>query len=79
MEGKVALKKSMFDYLIFHRIDEPFPWEWEVRVSYKDGALEFKLIRDARRAPVVVTADRATPENAYAVLDAFLMQLTGTT
>jgi hypothetical protein len=78
-EGKVGLTKSMLDYLILYRLGEPFPWGSEVRVSYADGALEFQLIRNARRAPVVITADRATPENAYAVLDAFLMQLTGTT
>ena len=75
-EGKVALGASLRDYLIFYRRGEAFPWETEVRLSYTDGALEFQLLRDRYH---VITADRAKPENAYAVLDAFLMQLTGTT
>ena len=47
-----------------------------VWLSYADGVMEFRLTRDPHD---VITTDRATPENAYPVLDAFLTQLTPTT
>ena len=75
-ERKVAVKASILDFIWFHRLGEAFPWETVVHVSYTEGEMEFQLKRDRR---LVITADGATPGNAYAVLDAFLMQLTGTT
>ena len=66
------MKPSIVDYLIFHRLDEEHRWDQFVAVSYtRTGVMEFRL--------QVTTTDRATPENAYAVLDGFLMRLTGTT
>ena len=62
-EGKVGVKPSIVDYLLFHRLYEAFPWETFVAVSdHTDGG----------------HGSGATPENGYAVLDAFLLQLTGT-
>ena len=75
-EGKVAVKASILGFIWFHRLGESFPWETAVWLSYADGVMEFRLTRDPHD---VITTDRATPENAYPVLDAFLMQLTGTT
>ena len=75
-EGKVAVRASILGFIWFHRLGEAIPWEMAVWLSYTDGAVEFRLTRDRRD---VITTDRATPENAYPVLDAFLMQLTGPT
>jgi hypothetical protein len=73
----LAVRASILDFIWFHRLGEAFPWERAVWVSYADGVMEFRLI--TRDPHDVITTDRATPENAYPVLDAFLMQLTGTT
>jgi hypothetical protein len=73
-ENKVVARTSMLD-LLFTRPEEAFPWAVTVRVErVGEDAFQFELVRDYH----LITADRATDENALAVLDAFLMQLTAT-
>ena len=62
--------------LLFTLPSDQYPFEKTVSVSHAEGVFEFQL-HDTRGFHLV-TADRATRENAPAVLDAFLMQLTGT-
>ena len=84
-ETKVVPHTEM-DTLIFTLPEDEYPWHERVQVG-RVGALawdrvppddrdafEFQLTRDLH----LITADRATDETALAVLDAFLMQLTGT-
>jgi hypothetical protein len=61
--------------LLFTLPDEEYPWDKTVRVGRvgKD-AFEFQFVRGGH----LISADRATDSTALAVLDAFLMQLTGT-
>src|SRR5262249_41388623 len=84
-EGKVV-PHIQLDTLVFTLPEDEYPWRACVRVG-RVGALawdrvppddsdafEFQLIRGLH----LIAADRATDETAPAVLDAFLMQLTGT-
>jgi len=74
-DGQVVPRASHLD-LLFTLPSDPYPFERTVSVSHSEGVFEFQL-HDSRGFHLV-TADRATRETAPAVLDAFLMQLTGT-
>ena len=72
-ERKVVARTSMHD-LLFTLPEDEFPWHATVRVGKtSEDAFEFQLVRDGH----LITADRAADDTAPAVLDAFLMQLTG--
>jgi hypothetical protein len=60
--------------LLFTVPGQVYPFEDTVRVSWADGAFEFRLT--AKRGKLV-TADRCHETNAPLVLDAFLAQLVG--
>jgi len=67
---RLVARTSMHD-LLFTRPGDEYPFSATVRVSADGDIYQFEL----RRKGVLVTADRATRQNALAVLSAFLMQL----
>jgi hypothetical protein len=58
-DGKVVARTSMHD-LLFTLPNKAYPWHTTVEVSYAEGVFEFQLVRGL----LLVTADRATEENA---------------
>ena len=74
-EGKVAVHPHPHHRLLIHRIDEKWPQANSLTVFYRRSEMVFNLWEDL----IVIEVDRATPENAYPVLDALLTQLTATT
>ncbi len=75
-EGKVEVQASQYGYLSIHRIDDEPPYKKSVTVWSRDGEMVFNFWDNPF---FVIAVERATPENAPAVLDAFLIQLTETT
>jgi hypothetical protein len=71
-DGHVVPRPAMCDLLFTVAGDEP-PFRTTVRVQWADGTFELWLVDDG----FLVTADRCEETMAPAVLDAFLLQLTG--
>ena len=72
--SRVVAHSSMHA-LIFSRPGDAYPWPVQVRVSWRDGVYEFRLLEG--QGGILVSADRCFAKNAPAVLDAFLYQLAG--
>lgn len=72
--GHVIARGSMHD-LLFTRLGDEFPFDESVRVSWMDGIYEFLLL--AKQSRLVAATDKCRAPNVEAVLDSFLVQLTG--
>jgi hypothetical protein len=72
-EGRVIPRTSMTD-LLFTIPGDVYPFTETVRVSWSDGAFEFRLTAERGK---LVTADRCFEPSASAALDSFLSQLVG--
>lgn len=73
-DGKVIARPWMHD-LTFARVGDEPPFDEFVRVSWRDGIYTFTL--RVNQALLVAAADKSREQNALAVLNSFLVQLTG--